>query len=223
MVRRSPQQRAQCQNNLRRINALDRENQDPRSSPISAVQQELARQRARADDNARRYRNKAREALRAKTTRDLLRAEKAQIYNAARAKAARVPKQKQHAVAKALEKAKAIPKERYMKKKGVVQEECRGMLRDLQTLNVPVEKLNEVVHVVGKGLGLKVMDNVSTRTIGRVMREGGVAAEMQIVHEIEQAKGMCLESTYRKSSESLMCARRFHGQWRRHHHQAFEL
>jgi hypothetical protein len=76
-----------------------------------------------------------------------------------------------------------------MKKKGIVQEECREMLRDLQTLNVPVEKLNEVVHVVEKGLGVKVMDNVSTRTIGRVMREGGVAAEMQIVHEIEQAKG----------------------------------
>ena len=66
------------------------------------------------------------------------------------------------------------------------------MIRDLQTLNVPVEKLNEVVHIVGKGFGLKVMDNMSTRTIGRVMREGGVAAEMQIVHEIEQAKGMHL-------------------------------
>lgn len=69
---------------------VDRENQDPCSSvssPTSAVQKELAKQRARADDNARKYRNKAPEALRAKTTRDLLRAEKARIYNAARAKA----------------------------------------------------------------------------------------------------------------------------------------
>ena len=171
---------------------LDRENQDPRSSLTSAVQQELARQRARADDNARRYRNKAREALRAKITRDLLRAEKAQIYHASRARAARVPQQKHRAVSKALEKVKAIPNERHLNHKGIVQEECREMIRDLQTLNVPVEKLNEVVHIVGKGFGLKVMDNVSARTIGRVMREGGVAAEMQIAHEIEQAKGMHL-------------------------------
>ncbi|KAF8221487.1 hypothetical protein L208DRAFT_1382248 [Tricholoma matsutake] len=33
------------------------------------------------------------------------------------------------------------------------------------------------------------MDNMSARTIGQVMREGGVAAEMQIIHEIEQVKG----------------------------------
>ena len=31
------------------------------------------------------------------------------------------------------------------------------MIRDLQTLNVPVEKLNEVVHIVGKGFGLKLL------------------------------------------------------------------
>src|ERR1700733_10101086 len=109
MVRRSPQQQAQSLNNLRRINALDRENQDPRNSLTSAIQQELARQRVRANDNARKYRNKAREALRAKTTCDLLHAEKAQIYNAARARAARVPQPKQCAVSKALKKVKAIP------------------------------------------------------------------------------------------------------------------
>jgi hypothetical protein len=149
MPRRSPQQRAHSLRNIRKINVQDHENQDPRSSPTSAVQKELTKQRARADDNARKYRNKAREALRAKTTRDLLRAEKARIYNAARANASRVPQQKARAVTKALEKACAAPNERYMKVKGVVQDECREMLRDLQTLNVPVEKLNEVVHVVG--------------------------------------------------------------------------
>jgi hypothetical protein len=92
-------------------------------------------------------------------------------------------------VTKALEKSCAAPNERYMKVKGVVQDECREMLRDLQTLNVPVEKLNEVVHVVGRGFGLEIRDNVSTRTIGRVMREGGVASEMQIVREIDASKG----------------------------------
>jgi hypothetical protein len=68
------------------------------------------------------------------------------------------------------------------------------MLRDLQTLNMPVEKLNEVVHIVGRGFGLEIKDNVSIRTIGCVMREGGVASEMQIVHEIDAAKGVIIDS-----------------------------
>ena len=83
--------------------------------------------------------------------------------------AGHVPLQKARTVTKALEKAQAVPNERQMKKKGVVQDECREMLRDLQTLNMPVEKLNEVVHVVGRGFGLETKDNVSMHTIGHVM------------------------------------------------------
>jgi hypothetical protein len=101
-------------------------------------------------------------------------------------------------VTKALENARAIPDQRYMKTKGVVQDECREMLRDLQTLNVPVEKLNEVVHVVGRGFGLEIKDNVSTHTIGWVMQEGGVASEMQIVREIDTAKGVSRLTSFRK-------------------------
>lgn len=36
----------------------DPENIDPRSSPTSAIQRELSKQRARADDLARKLRNK---------------------------------------------------------------------------------------------------------------------------------------------------------------------
>lgn len=63
------------------------------------------------------------------------------------------------------------------------------MLRDLQTLNVPVERLNEVIHVVGRGFGLKIKDNISVHTIGCIMWEGGVASDMQIVCEIDASKG----------------------------------
>ena len=79
------------------------------------MQKELTKQQACADDNARRYRNKAREALQAKTTRDLLCAEKAHIYNVACANASCVPQQKAHAVTKALQKACTAPNEHYMK------------------------------------------------------------------------------------------------------------
>ncbi|KAF8235594.1 hypothetical protein L208DRAFT_1392217 [Tricholoma matsutake] len=69
--------------------------------------------------------------LHAKTTRDLLCAEKAQIYNASRARATRVPQQKQCAVSKVLKKGKSIPNERHLKHRGIVQEEYREMIRDL--------------------------------------------------------------------------------------------
>ncbi|KAF8220367.1 hypothetical protein L208DRAFT_1416848, partial [Tricholoma matsutake] len=62
---------------------------------------------------------------------DLLCAEKAQIYNASCARAARVPQQKQREVSKALEIVKSIPYERHLKHRGIVQEECREMIRDL--------------------------------------------------------------------------------------------
>jgi len=55
MPRRSPQQWSHSLNNLHKVNVQDRENQDPRSLPTSSVQTELAKQRARADDNARKY------------------------------------------------------------------------------------------------------------------------------------------------------------------------
>jgi hypothetical protein len=86
----------------------------------------------------------------------------------------------------------AGPGDLYMKEKGIIKEACREMLRELQVLNVPVEKVNDVVHVVARGFGLKVKDKVSARAVGRIMWEGGIAAEIQLVHEIEQAKGLGL-------------------------------
>ena len=63
------------------------------------------------------------------------------------------------------------------------------MLRELQVLSVPVDKVNAVVHTVAKGFGLRVKDDVSARAARRIMCEGGVAAQIQLVHEAENAKG----------------------------------
>jgi hypothetical protein len=189
MGRQSQLQRVQRLNNLQKINASTSENSDPSTSPTAPLKEELEKQRARANDNARKLHNKAREAQRAKSTRDILRLEKRQLSHMSRMQSSRVPNQKQLAVARALKKAMAGPGDLYMKENGVIKEECREMLRELQVLNVPVEKVNAVVHVVAKGFGLKVKDNVSARAVGRIMREGGIAAEIQLVHEVEQAKG----------------------------------
>jgi hypothetical protein len=167
----------------------DSENRDPRTSPTTLLKSELEKERARADGNARKLHNKTREAQRAKTARDLLRLEKHRLIHISRMRASRVPNQKQLAVGRALKKVAAGPGDLYMKEKGVIKEDCREMLRELQVLNVPVEKVNDVVHVVAKGFGLNVKDSVSARAVGRIVREGGVAAEIQLVHEVEHAKG----------------------------------
>jgi hypothetical protein len=187
--RQSQLQRVQHLSNLQKINASNTENRDPRTSPTALLKTELKKQCARADDNARKLHNKAREAQRAKTARDVLRLEKRQLTHMSRMRASRVPNQKQLAVARALKQAAARPGDLYMKDKGVIKEDCREMLRELQVLNVPVEKINAVIHVVAKGFGLNVKDQVSARAVGRIMREGGVAAQIQLVHEAEHAKG----------------------------------
>jgi hypothetical protein len=43
--------------------------------------------------------------------------------------------------------------------------------------------------LVSKGFGLNVKDNVSARAVGHIMHEGGVAAQIQLVHKAENAKG----------------------------------
>jgi hypothetical protein len=49
-------------------------------------------------------------------------------------------------------------------------------------------KVNDAVHVVGETLGVTVKGDMSTRTVGRCIREGGIAAKIQIADEIHKAK-----------------------------------
>lgn len=51
-----------------------------------------------------------------------------------------------------------------MKEKGIIKEDSREMLQELQVLNVPVEKLDEAVHVMTRGFGLNVVDSISVRS-----------------------------------------------------------
>lgn len=187
--RQSQLQQVQCLNNLQKINTSNSENCDPCTSSTAVLKIELEQQCAQADDNAHRLHNKAREAQHAKTTRDLLRLEKCQLTHMSCMQASRVLNQKQLAVARALKKAATGPGNLYMKEKGVIKEDCREMLQELQVLNVLVEKVNAVVHAVAKGFSLTVKDNVSARAIGRITQEGWVASQIQLVHEVENANG----------------------------------
>lgn len=76
-----------------------------------------------------------------------------------------------------------------MKEKGgIISEASREMLRELGQCSVPVRRINDVIQAVSRGIGVEVKDKVDSHSYTRIIREGGVAAEMQVPYEINLAK-----------------------------------
>ncbi|KAF8871626.1 hypothetical protein BD779DRAFT_1680239 [Infundibulicybe gibba] len=156
---------------------------------ITAVRRELERQKAKVHQLMQSLRNKGKEANRAWDMRDRLRREKNQLLHASRMKQARESGQRQRIATKALSHAGNEWSVSHLKHRGVVKDSCRAMIRNLAVCNVPESHINNVIHFVGRGLGVDVMDSVDARTVGRIIQEGGIASEIQLVHEIESSKG----------------------------------
>jgi hypothetical protein len=79
-----------------------------------------------------------------------------------------------------------------LKEKGVIREETRHIVRELVQLGVPMENVSNTLEAVAQGLGVGIKGHISTRSVGRIVLEGGVAAKLQLVHEIEQAQSAYL-------------------------------
>jgi hypothetical protein len=84
---------------------------------------------------------------------------------------------------------KALSKPFALKENGVFTEDTRTMTRELVKLGVPMEQVGNAVEAVAKGVRVNVKGHISTRSVGRVTLEGGLAAQLQLVHEIENAPG----------------------------------
>ncbi|KAF8880977.1 hypothetical protein BD779DRAFT_1445829 [Infundibulicybe gibba] len=79
-----------------------------------------------------------------------------------------------------------------VKEGGLIKESMRTMSRELVKLGVPVKNVSEAVHSVADGLSIAVTGDISTRSVGRLTLEGGIAAKLQLVHEIENAASLTL-------------------------------
>jgi hypothetical protein len=73
-------------------------------------------------------------------------------------------------------------------KGGVVSFPIRSVVRQLSALGIPESNTNRVIHVVGDGLGVKIEGNISARTVGWIVDAGGLAAQVQIVDELQSAE-----------------------------------
>jgi DNA anti-recombination protein RmuC len=77
-----------------------------------------------------------------------------------------------------------------LKEKGVFGEAVREMTRDLTSIcQVPVARVDSVIHTVAKGFGITVKDSMDKHSASRITLEGQVAADMQLVQEIHDAGG----------------------------------
>ncbi|KAF8059514.1 hypothetical protein FPV67DRAFT_1426248 [Lyophyllum atratum] len=166
---------------------------DHQSDPeLSRLRKEVKKYRDQLGAYRRKLRNKSREAARAKASRKITRVENRRITHASQMKVRRIAEKHVRAARIAVDAALAVPGNFYLKEKNVIKDAIREMIRKLVCLSVPEEKIDDMIHVVGEGLGCRVVDSVSTRTVSRIIHEGGIAAEMQLVSEIEGAKGLTL-------------------------------
>ncbi|GLB43920.1 hypothetical protein LshimejAT787_1501040 [Lyophyllum shimeji] len=145
-----------------------------------------------SSDLARRLHNSVKQVTWAKNTNSDLRADRRRALHTAAVQKFRAVNQEENAIQKALNRAHLAPAELYLKDKGVVKNNCREMLRDLASLNVLVNNVGAVIQTVVEGIRMELKDTVSGKTVSRTMKEGGVASEIQIVHKIQQSKGITL-------------------------------
>ncbi|KAJ3726828.1 hypothetical protein C8R42DRAFT_574155 [Lentinula raphanica] len=74
-----------------------------------------------------------------------------------------------------------------MKNKNVVTPEMRLCIMDLVSDGAPADKVNSMIHAVGKALGIDLVDDISDRTTRRVVRSAGIASRLQVVEAIQNS------------------------------------
>ncbi|KAF8151571.1 hypothetical protein B0H34DRAFT_664489 [Crassisporium funariophilum] len=75
-----------------------------------------------------------------------------------------------------------------LKEKGAFTEATRELVRELVNRGLPVDQVNGAIQAMSAHNGLERQDTISTRSIGRIILEGGIAAQMQIIDEVNHAE-----------------------------------
>lgn len=73
--------------------------------------------------------------------------------------------------------------------KGAYKPQARELARVLVAAGCSKEYVGSVIQMICKKAGVTVQGKMSRRTVSRAILEGGIAAEIQLGHELTQAKG----------------------------------
>ena len=110
---------------------------------------------------------------------------KSQIYDLKR-KCSRAAKKQENAVQQAKAKVEKDSTTFYLLKKGVYSEEVRNLVRTLTHAGCSQEHIMNIIKAVLETAGITAVGHLSSRTVGRIIREGYYAACVQLGYEINQ-------------------------------------
>lgn len=128
-----------------------------------------------------------------KLTKKELKGSKAEIYNLKR-KSVRAAQTRENVIKKT--KAK-ITKERttlYLLNKGVYSQETRNLVRILVQANVSNQNIMHVIESVLAAAGITAVGRITPRSVSRIIKEGYIAACIQLGYEMQAAEALTLSS-----------------------------
>ncbi|KAJ7703412.1 hypothetical protein B0H16DRAFT_1347152 [Mycena metata] len=68
---------------------------------------------------------------------------------------------------------------------GAFSKEVRECVRDIVSFGAPVDSVNKIIHAVAKALNIRICDDISSRSVGRIILEGLVGAQVQVVDAVK--------------------------------------
>ncbi|KDQ16577.1 hypothetical protein BOTBODRAFT_173079 [Botryobasidium botryosum FD-172 SS1] len=83
-----------------------------------------------------------------------------------------------------------------LKSKGVINPRSRDMIRRLLGIGTAMTRVDETVDIVLEGVGQQKVDSVDRRSVSRINREGGVAANVQMGYELSQSQSELIYCLY---------------------------
>jgi hypothetical protein len=83
----------------------------------------------------------------------------------------------------------SLEKPHSLKANGAFKEQTRTMTHELAKVGVPMEQVGGAVKAVAQGFGINIDGCISSCSVGCITLEGGLAAQLQTVHEIDHAPG----------------------------------
>ena len=115
-----------------------------------------------------------------------LKGSKSEVYNLKR-KCLRAEIKQKNAVKQAQAKVAKEKTTFYLLKKGVYSQEVRNLVRTLTQAGCSQQHIMDIIKAVLETAGITAVGNISSRTVGRIIREGYYAACVQLGYEIKQA------------------------------------
>ena len=101
---------------------------------------------------------------------------------------------KDNAVKKAKAKVLKESTTLYLLKKGVYSNETQNLVHILVEANVSNEKIMGVIEAVLATAGITAVGQISARTVKRIVKEGYIAACLQLGYEMQAAEAMTLSA-----------------------------